>query len=182
MDNKRQKTQLELPFGPEDGGEASRIEPRGTVLSRAEGAPQSPAGTRFLIEEMLESANWQEALKRVIQNQGAAGVDGMKVGRLERYLERHGQKLHQELLQGRYRPQPVKRVQIPKPGGGTRNLGIPTVVDRCIQQALLQVLQKRWDRTFSEHSYGFRPGRSAHQAIARGPTLYRRGLRRGRGY
>jgi RNA-directed DNA polymerase len=166
MDDKQQKTQLKLPLGPGDGGEASRIEPRGTELSRAEGEPQSPAGTRNLIEEMLEPANWQEAVKRVIQNKGAAGVDGMTVGRLPRYLERHGEEVHRQLLEGRYQPQPLRTVQLPKPTGGTRLLGISTVLDRCVEQALLQVLQKRWDPTFSEHSYGFRPGRSAHQAIA----------------
>jgi RNA-directed DNA polymerase len=166
MDNKRQKTQLALPFGPKGQGEAPQLEPRGTELPTAAGETQNPAETQNLIEEMLEPVNWQEAVKRVIQNQGAPGVDGMTVERLPSYLERHFSELREQLLEASYQPQPVKRVQIPKAGGGLRNLGIPTAVDRCIQQALLQVLQKRWDPSFSEHSYGFRPGRSAHQAIA----------------
>ena len=165
MDNKRQKTQLRLPFRPEGKGEALENEPRGSELSMAEDETQSSAGTQNLIEEMLRPANWQAAMERVIENKGAPGVDGMEVQRLRSYLERHFEELRKELLEGCYNPQPVRRVQIPKPGGGTRNLGIPTALDRCIQQAMLQVLQWRWDPTFSEHSYGFRPGRSAHQAI-----------------
>lgn len=166
MGIKRQNIQLELPFGPEGRGEAPESEPRGTEMPKAEGETQSPAETQYLIEEMFEPANWQEAVKRVIQNKGAPGVDGMKVGGLQSYLSRNFTELREQLLEGRYQPRPLRRVQIPKPGGGLRNLGIPTVLDRCIQQAMLQVLQKRWDPTFSEHSYGFRPGRSAHQALA----------------
>jgi RNA-directed DNA polymerase len=90
----------------------------------------------------------------------------MRVEELAGYLKEHWPRIREQLLQGRYQPQPVKRVKIPKPGGGERPLGIPTVLDRFIQQAVMQVLQSYWDRTFSEHSYGFRPGRSAHQAVA----------------
>jgi RNA-directed DNA polymerase len=117
------------------------------------------------MEEVCEPRNAGEALKRVEGNRGGPGTDGMTVEELAGHLEKHWPRLRQELLAGTYRPQPVKRVEIPKPQGGVRKLGIPTVVDRFIQQAVLQVLQKRWDRTFSEHSYGFRPGRSAHQAV-----------------
>jgi len=93
-------------------------------------------------------------------------VDGMTVEQLPGHLKEHWPALRVQLLAGTYRPQPVKRVEIPKPDGGVRQLGIPTVLDRFIQQAVMQVLQRRWDRTFSEHSYGFRPNRSAHQAVA----------------
>ncbi|MEE8386415.1 MAG: group II intron reverse transcriptase/maturase, partial [Dehalococcoidia bacterium] len=107
-----------------------------------------------------------KALKRVQANKGSAGVDGMTVKQLPAYLAKHWPAIREQLLQGTYRPQPVKRVEIPKPDGGVRKLGIPTVLDRFIQQAVMQVLQGQWDRTFSQHSYGFRPGRSAHQAVA----------------
>jgi RNA-directed DNA polymerase len=90
----------------------------------------------------------------------------MTVGQLSGYLKQHWPTIREQLLSGAYKPKPVKRVEIPKPDGGVRKLGIPTVLDRFIQQAVMQVLQRRWDRTFSDHSYGFRPGRSAHQAVA----------------
>ena len=99
-------------------------------------------------------------------NQGSPGVDGMTIDAAKGYLREHWPSIRSQLLDGTYQPQPVKRVEIPKPGGGVRKLGVPCVVDRLIQQAVLQVLQERWDPTFSEHSYGFRPGRSAHQAVA----------------
>jgi RNA-directed DNA polymerase len=105
------------------------------------------------------------ALKRVKQNKGSAGIDGMTVGELSEHLREHWPRIREQLLTGTYQPAPVKRVTIPKPGGGERELGIPTVVDRFIQQALLQVLQPRWDPTFSEHSHGFRPGRGAHLCV-----------------
>jgi RNA-directed DNA polymerase len=119
------------------------------------------------MEEVVERKNLGEALKRVKVNKGSPGIDGRTVGALPGYLKEHWPTIREQLLSGTYRPQPVKRVSIPKPDGGTRNLGIPTVLDRFIQQAVLQVLQGRWDPTFSEHSYGFRPGRSAHQAVSR---------------
>ena len=98
-------------------------------------------------------------------HKGAPGIDGVTVKRLPGILKARWSEIEDQLLRGRYQPQPVRRVKIPKPAGGTRNLGIPTVIDRVIQQAVLQRLQPRWDPTFSEHSYGFRPGRSAHQAV-----------------
>ena len=97
---------------------------------------------------------------------GSPGVDGMTIDAAKDYLREHWPNIRSQLLRGTYQPLPVKRVEIPKPDGGIRKLGVPCVVDRLIQQALLQVLQKRWNPTFSEHSYGFRPGRSAHQAVA----------------
>jgi RNA-directed DNA polymerase len=101
-------------------------------------------------------------------NKGSAGVDGMTVGELTDYLKQHWPTIREQLLSGAYEPKPVRRVEIPKPdGGGVRKLGIPSVLDRFIQQAVMQVLQRQWDWTFSDHSYGFRPGRSAHQAVAK---------------
>jgi len=138
----------------------------GTELSVAKRDAQSPTQTESLMEEVCQRDNLWQALKRVQANQGAPGVDGMTVRKLPKYLKRHWPKIREQLLAGTYRPQPVKRVEIPKPDGGVRKLGIPTALDRFIQQAVLQVLQARWDRTFSEHSYGFRPKRSAHQAVA----------------
>ncbi len=119
------------------------------------------------MEEICERRNLWTALERVQANKGSPGVDGMTVEKLPHYLKEHWPAIRTQLLEGTYRPQPVKRVEIPKPDGGVRKLGIPTVVDRFIQQAIMQVLQERWDGTFSEHSYGFRPNRSAHQAVAR---------------
>jgi RNA-directed DNA polymerase len=118
------------------------------------------------MEEVCERENLKEALRRVKANKGSAGVDGMTVGEITSYLKQHWAAIREQLLSGTYEPQPVRRVEIPKPDAGVRELGIPTVLDRFIQQAVMQVLQRHWDRTFSDHSYGFRPGRSAHQAVA----------------
>lgn len=118
-----------------------------------------------LLEQVLAKHNMAEAWKRVKANKGSAGVDGRTVEQTGELLKTQWPAIRQSLLQGTYRPSPVRRVGIPKPGGGMRELGIPTVVDRLIQQALLQVLQPLIDPTFSEHSYGFRPGRSAQQAV-----------------
>ena len=165
MDDKRQKNQLELAWGEEDRGEAPKIIPAGTESSAAKRGTENPAITELLMEEVCERENCKRALKRVKANKGSAGVDDMTVQELPRFLQQHWPAIREQLLSGTYKPQPVKRVEIPKPDGGVRKLGIPTVLDRFIQQAVMQVLQKRWDRTFSEHSYGFRPGRSAHQAV-----------------
>ncbi|USS95768.1 group II intron reverse transcriptase/maturase [Serratia symbiotica] len=119
------------------------------------------------MEVILNQENLKQALKRVKANKGAPGVDGISVSELPDHLKRQWPELRSNLLAGRYKPQPVRRVDIPKPGGGTRQLGIPTVMDRFIQQAVMQVLQSQWDPTFSESSYGFRVGRSAHQAVKR---------------
>ena len=122
------------------------------------------AGTDRIMEEICEWENLKEAIGQVKANKGSAGIDGRTVDQLPGYLELVA--VRNQLLGGTYKPQPVKRVEIPKPDGGVRKLGIPTVLDRFVQQAVMQVLQKRWDRTFSDSSYGFRPGRSAHQAVA----------------
>ena len=128
---------------------------------------ESPAETERMMEEICEKENCREALRRVKANKGGPGVDAMSVDELPGYLVQHWPEIRDQLLSGTYRPQPVRRVEIPKPDGGVRKLGVPTVLDRFIQQATLQVLQRRWDASFSDHSYGFRPGRSAHQAVAR---------------
>jgi RNA-directed DNA polymerase len=118
-----------------------------------------------LIERMLERGNMLKALQAVEANQGAAGMDGMEVKQLRGYLREHWADIREQILKGTYRPRPVRRVDIPKPGGGTRMLGIPTVLDRLIQQAIHQILSPMWEPGFSPHSYGFRPGRSAAQAV-----------------
>ena len=139
---------------------------RGTEPPAAKRIAESPAGTESLMEAVCNRENLWKALKRVQANKGSPGVDGMTVQKLPGYLAKQWPAIREQLLQGTYQPQPVKRVEIPKPDGGVRKLGIPTVVDRFIQQVVMQVLQGQWDRTFSQHSYGFRPGRSAHQAVA----------------
>jgi RNA-directed DNA polymerase len=166
MSGRRQKNQLELAFMADDRGEAPRSASGGTETLLAKCRAESPAIAEQLMEEVCEWENCKQALARVKANKGSPGVDGMTVGELPGYLKRHWPAIREQLLNGTYKPQPVKRVEIPKPDGGVRKLGIPTVLDRCIQQAVMQVLQRRWDGTFSEHSYGFRPGRSAHQAVA----------------
>ena len=118
-----------------------------------------------LLERVLARENLQRALKRVRQNKGAPGIDGMSVDALPDYLRHHWPEIRAQLEAGRYRPQPVKRVEIPKPDGKTRPLGIPTVLDRFIQQAIAQVVSAQWEPHFHRHSYGFRPQRSAHQAV-----------------
>lgn len=167
MNTRRQKNQMVLAFPKEGRGEASKTSGKGTEMSVAECGTESPAETEEVMEEVCERENLKKALKRVRSNKGAPGVDGMSVGELPEFLKKHWLQIRGELLKGKYKPKPVKRVEIPKPGGGIRKLGIPTVLDRFIQQAILQVLQKQWDPTLSEHSYGFRPGRSAHQAVAK---------------
>jgi len=131
--------------------------------------------TERLMEEILERENLKTALKAVLKNKGAPGVDGMTVDELPGYLKDNWKRIRAQLLEGNYAPQPVRRVEIPKPGGGVRKLGVPTVLDRWIQQGVQQVLQKHWDPTFSESSYGFRPRRSAHQAVERARDYIREG-------
>ena len=130
-----------------------------------------------VMERVVERDNLRRALNQVRRNKGGPGIDGLTVERLPDYLKVHWPVLRTQLLNGSYRPASVKQVLIPKPGGGARSLGIPTVVDRFIQQAVLQVLQGEWDQTFSQCSYGFRPKRSAHQAVARAQEYVRAGYR-----
>jgi RNA-directed DNA polymerase len=129
------------------------------------------------MEEVCGRENCKQALRRVKANQGSPGVDGMTVHDLPGYLKQHWPAIREQLVSGTYKPQPVRRVDLPKPEGGVRKLGIPTVLDRFVQQAVMQVLQGKWDGTFSDHSYGFRPGRSAHQAVARAQQYIAEGYR-----
>ena len=166
MSDKRQKNQLPLAFTEEGRSEAPRSPREGTESFTAKCETESPARAEQLMEEVCERDNCQQALRRVKANKGSPGIDGMRVDELPGYLKQHWPALREQLLSGTYQPQPVRRVEIGKPDGGMRKLGIPTVLDRLIQQAVMQVLQRRWDATFSEHSHGFRPKRSAHQAVA----------------
>ena len=181
MSGKRQKNRSEklgLALAPESRSEAPKAGGQGSEPHTAKREHESPADTERLMEEVCERENCQQALKRVKANKGSPGVDGMTVRELPDYLKQHWPAIREQLLKGTYQAQPVKRVDIDKPdGGGVRKLGVPTVLDRFIQQAVLQVLQKRWDRTFSDHSYGFRPGRSAHQAVARAQQYVCEGYR-----
>jgi len=163
---KQQKSQMELAFMGSAEVKPKAVSEEGTETPTAGSKSESQAGNNQLMEEILERENLLKALKRVRQNKGAAGVDGMGVEELTPYLKQHWLKLREQLLSGNYEPKPVRRVEIPKAGGGQRKLGIPTAVDRFIQQAVLQVLQPEWDQSFSEYSYGFRPKRTAHEAIA----------------
>jgi group II intron reverse transcriptase/maturase len=159
----RQKSeQLELAL--DSRGEAPKAQRSGEAPTTPGGNERS-GGDHRLMEQVVARANALAALKRVKQNRGSPGVDGMTVEDLTPHLMAHWEAIREQLLAGTYQPQPVRRQEIPKPGGGTRTLGIPTVLDRFIQQCLLQALQPQFDPTFSDHSYGFRPGRSAHDAV-----------------
>ena len=169
--------QMVLAFDQEDRGEASKCLREGTEPFTAKRGTESPAISEQLMEEVCERENCKQALKRVKANKGSPGVDRMTVQQLPEYLKQHWPAILEQLQSGTYKPQPVKRVEIPKPDGGVRKLGIPTVLDRFIQQAVMQVLQRKWDGTFSEHSYGFRPGRGAHQAVEKAQQYIAEGYR-----
>src|SRR5262245_64426123 len=175
MSGMRPKTQDQLASPTGHRGEPPGTDRGGTEPPVARRDTQSPAVDERLMEEVCERDNLERAWQRVRENKGSPGVDGMTIDAAVGYLREHWPTLRERLLQGTYQPPPVKRVEIPKPDGGVRKLGIPCVVDRLIQQALLQVLQKRWDPTFSEYSYGFRPGRSAHQAVAQAQAFVAEG-------
>jgi RNA-directed DNA polymerase len=142
---------------PEYGGGASNV-------TACRDSSWTEVETR-LMEEVVSRGNMMAAYHRVLSNKGAPGIDGMSVGELKGYLNQEWSRIKEELLKGTYQPKPVRKVEIPKPGGGVRMLGVPTVLDRLIQQALHQELMRLFDPDFSESSYGFRPGRSAHQAV-----------------
>jgi len=161
--DKRQNTR-ERGSSSEGRGEAQDGRGRETEALLAINEHESPANTDRMMEEICEWENLKAAMWRVKANKGSAGIDGMRVDELPDYRELLV--IRDQLLSGTYKPLPVKRVEIPKADGGVRKLGIPTALDRFVQQAVMQVLQKHWDRTFSDSSYGFRPGRSTHQAVA----------------
>src|SRR6266478_4367981 len=165
-DDKQQNIQMELDFSSALTGATRGVAGEETESLVATNGSESPARTDRLMEEVCERENLKAALRQVKGNKGSAGVDGVTVNQLPDYLKQHWPAIREQLLKGTYEPKPVRRVEIPKPDGGVRKLGIPTVLDRFIQQAVMQVLQRQWDSTFSDHSYGFRPGRSAHQAVA----------------
>jgi RNA-directed DNA polymerase len=166
---------------PDPIPEGSGRNPReyGVGASNAAARREKPGPeNEMLMEEVVESKNLMKAYRRVVRNKGAAGVDEMRVEELKPYLKAEWPKIKEQLLEDRYKPQPVRRVEIPKAGGkGMRMLGIPTVVDRLIQQAVLQVLDPIFDTGFSESSYGFRPGRSAHQAVLKAREYVAEGKR-----
>ncbi len=165
--------QLELAF--EKRGEALKAKRSGQMI-RATRTKKVP-GEGSLMERVLSRSNMQRALKRVKKNKGSAGIDGMSVDELGAWLVAHWVEIRAAIESGRYRPSPVRHVTIPKRGGGERMLGIPTVLDRLIQQALLQVLSAQFDGDFSEHSYGFRPGRSAYGAVRQAQSYIQCGKR-----
>jgi RNA-directed DNA polymerase len=177
MSGKRQNNQLRLAFDEESRSEAPQAPGGGSETLTAKRMFESPARHEQLMEEVCERENCLQAFKRVKSNKGSPGIDGMTVDALSAYLKEHWPAIREQLLAGTYKPQPVKRVEIPKPDGGVRQLGIPTVLDRMVQQAVMQVLQGRWDAEFSEHSHGFRPGRSAHQAVAKAQQYIAEGRR-----
>jgi len=164
MSDKRQNNQLRLAFSEENRSDAPKSASRGSESLTAKRRTESPAIEEQVMEEVCERENCLQALKRVKPNKGSPGIDGMKVEELSGHLREHWPAIREQLLNGTYKPQPVKRVEIPKPDGGMRQLGIPTV-------------QRRWDPEFSEHSHGFRPGRSAHQAVAKAQQYVAEGRR-----
>src|SRR6202521_4831367 len=165
LESDKRLIQLRLDFSSAPTGEARQAGREDIESLSAVSESERPANTSRIMEEVCERANLKEALRQVRGNKGSAGIDGMTVDQLGDYLKQHWPAIREQLLNGTYEPKPVRRVEIPKPDGGVRKLGIPTVLDRFIQHAVLQVLQRRWDGTFSRHSYGFRPGRSAHHAV-----------------
>src|ERR1700758_3244344 len=174
--DKRQKSQYRLAFPEESRGAAPTAFEGGRESELPQRRAESPTTEQWM-EEVCERENCKQALRRVKANKGSPGIDGMTVEKLSGHLKEHWPAIREQLLSGTYTPQPVKRVEIPKPDGGVRKLGIPTVLDRFIQQAVMQALQRSWDGTFSEHSYGFRPKRSAHQAVEKAQPYQAAGYR-----
>ena len=174
MDSLRQWKQLELNVEYPDTSCARNYSSEDFIAVRLS---ESPTGQIRLMESICERSNMRRAIRRVIRNKGAPGVDGMTVRKLKGYFKRHRAKIERAMLDGTYRPMPVRQKEIPKPGGGVRLLGIPTALDRAIQQATAQILTRIWDHTFSVSSFGFRPNRSQHDAIRQYREYVRAGLR-----
>jgi group II intron reverse transcriptase/maturase len=174
-DVKKAEYEGNLGCRPED-----RVEPEdnGGARSIVERETKEKDGAVDLMERLLDRENLNRAFKRVKSNGGAAGVDRMTVDEMLAWLRKHREELLQSLGNGMYRPQPVRRVEIPKPDGGVRKLGVPTVIDRMVQQALVQILQPIFEPLFSEASYGYRPGRSAQQAMKEAKEYYEQGYTR----
>ncbi len=171
---KHQKTaQAELPLAAR--GEAPQDQRSGEAPTATNG--NGGSGNDRLMERVVERGNAKAALKRVRQNKGSPGVDGMTVDELPKYLVDNWETIRAQLLAGTYQPKPVREMEIPKGGGGVRKLGIPSVLDRFLQQSILQVLQPMFDPTFSEHSHGFRPGRRAHDAVCEAQRYIQEGKR-----
>lgn len=178
MNAKRPDNQMELAFVEELAGEARPLAAEEVEASPAACQTERPVKpVTDMMEAIGNDGNMTRAYEQVLANKGTAGVDGMTVYQLRDYLEAHWPNIREQLLRGTYKPQPVRRVEVPKPDGGMRKLGIPTVLDRLIQQGILQVLTPLWEATFSTHSYGFRPQRSAHQAVAQAQTYIAEGRR-----
>jgi len=173
MATRQMTMQMELLL--EGTGEARRVERSDEAGPAVRGDERSGIGG--LMERVVERDNLMRALKRVRKNKGSPGIDGMRVEELTEYLRKNWGRIRAELLAGSYRPSAVRRHEIPKSGGGVQQLGIPTVLDRFIQQAILQVLQPIFDPTFSEYSYGFRPGRRAHDAVCQAQRYVQSGRR-----
>jgi group II intron reverse transcriptase/maturase len=171
MHQKTEQAELAL----EARGETPHGQRRGEARTAAHG--NGGSGTAALMERVADGRNLKAALKRVRQNKGSPGVDGMTVDELPEYLLKNWERIQEQLLEGSYQPQPVREVEIPKGDGGVRKLGIPSALDRLLQQSILQVLQPMFDPTFSEHSYGFRPGRNAHQAVCEAQRYIQAGNR-----
>jgi RNA-directed DNA polymerase len=178
--NQRQRKQKTSYGGcPEETGLETRrvLEAQSLELASCKEKAKRTGDTEQLLERIVSRSNMNAALKRVVRNKGSHGIDGMQVDELRPYLMEHGRTLVETILEGRFNPNPVKRVMIPKPDGGERALGIPIVVDRVVQQAINQVLSEVFEPKFSEHSYGFRPNKSAHMALLQAKSYINEGYR-----
>jgi len=167
MSDKRQKNQLVLAFTEEGRSEAPKASQEGTESRTAKCETERPASHEQLMEEVCERENCWQAYKRVKANKGSPGIDGMTVGELSGYLKQHWPTIREQLLRGTYQPQPVRRVEIPKPDGGVRKLGIPTVLDRLIQQAVMQVLQTQMGPDILRTQPRIPAETLRHQAVAK---------------
>lgn len=174
MTEEQQKNQMKMTFSWAKSGDTADGAKEGAEAEVAAGENLTPV-PESLMEEVASTLNLKEAYFEVRANKGKPGIDGMTVEQMGNFLLENHDKLSQSLLDGTYKPQAVKRVEIPKPGGGTRKLGIPTVRDRTVQQALLRVIQRYWDHTFSESSFAFRPNRNAQQAVKQAQKYVRSG-------